>query len=91
MQHDCGSPGRQERPSAVRAVLAEPPVYSSGALAFLADQLIAGAASATDRILGGALSALGADIARAECFALSDDIRSSCAEHCEVQGRMITS
>jgi hypothetical protein len=41
----------------------------------LADQFIAAAGSATDRMLGGALSALAADIARA----LSDDIRSFCA------------
>jgi hypothetical protein len=46
----------------------------------LADQLIAAAGSATDRMLGGALSALGADIARAECFELSEAIMRRGAE-----------
>jgi|SRR5215469_9160731 len=44
----------------------------------LADQIIVAAGAGLDGGMSGAISSLGADIARAECFELSDDVREAC-------------
>jgi Transposase DDE domain group 1 len=57
----------------------------------LADQIIAAAGTKLDDSYFGALSALGADIARAECFELSDDIREACDQVAESKPSSILS
>jgi hypothetical protein len=44
----------------------------------LADQLLAARGTANDRLTAGSISALAADVARAECFELSEDVRNAC-------------
>jgi hypothetical protein len=46
----------------------------------LADQIIAAAGAELDNSYSGAIASLGADIARAQCFELSDDVREACCQ-----------